>query len=95
MLLRDTDPDELVAAIAKAVAIALASTLEASREPLIVDGNEMARLASVSSATLDRLRRSGSIPSFLVGSSRRYQPDEVIAALIEASASNIGGDSRG
>ena len=51
------------------------------RAPLLVDGYEMARLLSVSRPTIDRLRATGKIPSVLVGSSRRYLPNDVVAAL--------------
>jgi excisionase family DNA binding protein len=90
LLVEETDPGTLAEGIAAAVLAALRPVLAESSPPLLVDGDEMARLAGVSRATIDRAVRDGIIPSVLVGRARRFRPDAVIDALTVA-----GADSRG
>jgi len=49
--------------------------------PELVPTDTMSAIAGVSPATLDRLRRSGKIPSVRVGNRRLYRPAAVIAAM--------------
>jgi len=64
-----------------AAATALAEfTNERTLPPELVDGVAMARLISVSRATLHRLRISG-MPAIAVGDTFRYRPATVIAWL--------------
>ncbi|QDT11294.1 hypothetical protein K239x_32890 [Planctomycetes bacterium K23_9] len=49
----------------------------------LVDGAELARQLCVSLSFIEKLRGNGTIPSILIRSSRRYDVDEVIAALKE------------
>ena len=81
---------ELAEQLAPILADRLAPNLERSTAPLLVDGQEMARLAGSSPSTIDRLRRAGTIPSVLVGSSRRYSPSDVIAALARSEGADDG-----
>jgi excisionase family DNA binding protein len=53
-------------------------------QQLLVDGNRLADLLSVSRPTVDRLVRDGRIPSIRMGARRLYRPTAVIEAL-EAS----------
>ena len=78
--LRDTDRDELVSEIVDKVVESIRREM-APRGPRLVDRHTMATLLSVSEPTLDRIVRSGKIPSKLVGSRRLFNPDDVIAAL--------------
>ncbi|WP_430454720.1 helix-turn-helix transcriptional regulator [Rhodopirellula europaea] len=87
LLIRDTDRDELTDAIAAAVLDRLTPLIAQSANPILVDGDEMARLAGVSRATLDRLRAAEAIPSVLIGSRRLYRAARVIAALESGPAS--------
>ena len=76
-------PDDLLEIkndIAAAVLDSLRPLIEES-QPLLVDRLKMAGLASVSVATLDRLVGRGQIPSVMVGSCRRFDPNEVVAQL--------------
>lgn len=90
LLVEETDPGTLAEGIAAAVLAALRPVLAESSPPLLVDGDEMARLAGVSRATIDRAVRDGIIPSVLVGRARRFRPDAVIEALTVAGADSKG-----
>ncbi|TWU54393.1 Helix-turn-helix domain protein [Rubripirellula tenax] len=86
LLIRDTDRDELIRDTAEAVAQLLRSESASETKPMLVDGDEMARLASISRPTVDRGVRSGLIPSVMIGRARRFRPDAVIAALESAGS---------
>ena len=90
LLLEETDPGTLADGIAAAVVAAMRPVLAESSRPLLVDGDEMARLAGVSRATIDRAVRDGIIPSVLVGRARRFRPHAVIDALTVAGADEKG-----
>ena len=90
LLIEERDPGTLADGIAAAVVAAMRPILAESSRPLLVDGDEMARLAGVSRTTIDRAVRDGIIPSVLVGRARRFRPEAVIDALTVA-----GGNERG
>ncbi len=73
--------DELNAIVGESVAKEIRRALAEQSPPLLVDADEMSRLAGVSRATIDRLRSNGVIPSVLVARRRLYRPEAVIAAL--------------
>lgn len=75
----ETSQDSLVQRIKAAVADVLADSQH--RPPKLVDGDELARLLSVSRQTVDRMRLAGEIPFIPMGRSIRYAPDAVVAAL--------------
>lgn len=83
LLLRDTDPDELRAAIVRDVVDKLRPMLE--RRPAvdkkIATRAEMARILQWSIPKLDRETTAKSIPSLMRGDRRTYVIDDVIAAL--------------
>ena len=81
---------ELAEQLAPLLADRLAPSLERTAAPLLVDSTEIARLVGSSPSTVDRLRRAGTIPSVLVGTSRRYCPGDVIAALARSEGANDG-----
>ncbi|TWU51141.1 excisionase family DNA-binding protein [Rubripirellula reticaptiva] len=85
LLIRDTNRDELIRDTAEAVAKLLRSENASEAMPMLVDGDEMARLAGISRPTIDRAVRSGLIPSIMVGRARRFRPAAVITALESAS----------
>lgn len=91
IMVEHVDVDSLVASITAAVMKELRPTLSASSSPMLVDGDEMARLASVSPQLIDKLRAAGTIPSVMAGRRRLYQPDAVIDAL----ANEKGGGENG
>ena len=78
LLIEEREPGTLADGIAAAVVAAMRPILAASSRPLLVDGDEMARLAGVSRATIDRAVRDQIIPSVLVGRARRFRPDAVV-----------------
>ena len=78
LLTQMIDFDPLVKQIVQAVARELASM---KPQPLLVSGDELAELISVSPSTVDRLTREDRIPSVKIGKLRRYNPDAVVAAL--------------
>ena len=80
LLLRDTDPDDLRAAIVADVIKALTPMLADSNQPQLVDGDRMAELASVSRPTIDRAVRDDIIPSVKIGRRRLFEPRAVIGA---------------
>lgn len=80
------DPDSLVDAIAAAVLDRMRAARSETSSPLLVDGDEMARLSGVSRPMIDRLRADGIIPSVQIGRCRRYRPEAVISALEAANA---------
>ncbi|MCA9130377.1 MAG: helix-turn-helix domain-containing protein [Bdellovibrionales bacterium] len=55
--------------------------LRAEGTPLLVDSVELAKRLSVSVSTIDRWTASGRIPRVRVGSVRRYDPADVLAAM--------------
>ncbi|WP_430453679.1 helix-turn-helix domain-containing protein [Rhodopirellula europaea] len=75
----ETSQDSLVSRIQAAIADVLAESRH--RPPQLVDGDELARLLSVSSQTVARMRQAGSIPFVEMGRLIRYSPDAVVAAL--------------
>ncbi len=81
-MLTPRELDELADAISERVAARLAS------QP--VDGfigkDEAAALLGCSVPTLERLTRSGAIPSHKVGKLRRYRPSEILTAKKEGGA---------
>lgn len=83
LLLRDTDPDDLRAAIVADVLKAIgASIRRANTMPKrIANRAEMAELLGWSIAKLDRRTREKAIPSLLDGDRRSYVIDDVIAAI--------------
>ena len=78
--------DELIRETVAAVVEALRPMLEQQPEPMLVDGDRMAEMLSISRSNIDRLRASSQIPSVMVGKRRLYEPQKVIDALAEASA---------
>jgi excisionase family DNA binding protein len=50
-------------------------------QQLLVDGNRLAELLSISRPTVDRWVRDGRIPSILVKRRRLFRPDAVVKAL--------------
>lgn len=76
-----TTPYKLIEAITAAVVAELRPMIEASTEPMLVDGDRMAELVGISRPNLDRLRAAGIVPSVSVGRRRLYRPDAVVAAL--------------
>lgn len=81
LILQGITLDDLVDAISSEVMSRLEPALAKSAAPMLVDGDEMARLASVSRPTIDRLRAADEIPSIPAGRRRLYDPAAVIAAL--------------
>lgn len=75
------DASDLVDAIAAAVLDRLRPVLAESSAPMLVDRDEMARLSSISSQMVDKLRAAGTVPSVMAGRRRLYCPADVIAAL--------------
>lgn len=82
LMIEGVDLDALTDAVAAAVVAKMKPLIEQSTAPLLVDGDEMARLAGVSRPTIDRLRAAKLIPSVLLGTRRMYQPSAVIEALV-------------
>lgn len=82
-MVEHVDVDSLVARITADVMAELRPVLSASSSPLLVDGDEMARLAGVSRPLIDRMRAAGTIPSMMAGRRRLYRPDDVIDALAQ------------
>lgn len=76
------DP-EFIAAVADAVVARIPKPESPATKPpaRLVDGNELARQIGVSLSFVEKLRADGTIPSILVGSSRRYDVDDVVAVL--------------
>ena len=70
------DIDALASAI-----VAKLPTPEPIDAPLLVDGNRLAELLSISRPTVDRLVRDDRVPSIMIGTRRLYRPDDVIKAL--------------
>ncbi|SMP41618.1 DNA binding domain-containing protein, excisionase family [Neorhodopirellula lusitana] len=90
LIFEGIEPDQLSECIARAVVDALKPILAESSRPLLVDSDEMARLAGISRPHLDRMRADGRIPSVLIGRRRLYRPDAVIAALEAGQATVVG-----
>lgn len=88
-MIESIDADALVACVAAAVVALMIPELGRSTAPMLVDRDEMARLASVSPQMIDKLRSAGTIPSVMAGRRRLYRPDAVIDAL--ASTNEKGG----
>ncbi|TWT73304.1 helix-turn-helix domain-containing protein [Allorhodopirellula solitaria] len=95
LFLQGIAPDELIDAIAAAVLDQIRPALSESSAPLLVDRDEMARLASISPPMVDKLRAAGTIPSVLAGRRRLYRPDAVIEALTAATRNEKGGAING
>lgn len=91
LILKDTDPNELRAAIAADVLAAIRPLLANSSAPRLVDGDRMAELAGVSRPTIDRLVRDQRVPSVKIGSRRLFAPQAVIDALAAATIANEKG----
>jgi len=75
--LSDDDTRNIVDGVVKA----LTPIIEKQSAPLLVDADELARLLSLSRATIDRLRADGVITSIGEGRLRRYDPNVSIAEL--------------
>lgn len=59
----------------------------ATASPTLVDAAEIARLLGISSRSVHRLAERGEIPHVRAGNKRRFDADEVLAALrIERTA---------
>jgi hypothetical protein len=88
LILKDTDPDALRAAIVADVLAAIGTAMQRGDElpKRIANRPEMARFLSYSLATLDRRTREGVIPSILDGDRRMYVIDDVLNALREGTA---------
>ena len=89
LILKDTDPNELRAAIAADVLAAIRPLLANSSAPRLVDGDRMAELAGVSRPTIDRAVRDGLIPSVRIGRRRLFEPRAVIDAWVAATVQNL------
>lgn len=87
LLLRDTDPDELRAAIVADLLAELRPLLAESSDPRLVGGDRMAELAGVSRPTIDRAVRDGLVPSVMIGRRRLFDPQRVIDSLASDSES--------
>ena len=74
--LSQDDLDSIVAGVVEALRPML------DTRPQLVPTDTMSRIAGVSPATLDRLRRARQIPSCKIGNRRLYRPDAVIAAMV-------------
>lgn len=81
IILQGVSLDDLTATITAAVVEQLKPLLAESTAPLLVDGQEMARLLTVSVNSVDRSRANGTIPSMRIGKRRLYDPHAVVAAL--------------
>lgn len=92
LLVEEIDPGMLADGIAAVVVAAIRPMLAEASAPMLVDGDEMARLAGVHRSTLDRAVRDGLIPSVRIGRARRFRPDAVIDALTAAGANEKGSD---
>lgn len=82
--LSDEDREAIINGVVEQIKPLLARRAE------LVPSDTMSSIVGVSTATLDRLRRAGRIPSVQIGNRRLYQPDAVIAAL--ADTKTKGGD---
>ena len=91
LLLRDTNPDDLRAAIVADVIKALSPMLAESNQPQLVDGDRMAELAGVSRPTIDRAVRDDTIPSVKIGRRRLFEPRAVIGAWTIEKATGANG----
>ena len=85
MLLRDTDPDELVARVTRSVIDQVAKLIGTQSRKRLLDRGEMADVLGVSVATFDRLRTTHPVPTKWVESVPRFDADAVIAALPDVS----------
>ena len=79
LLIECPDVDQLVERIADVVCERLAPLL--ASKPKAVGADELAEQISCSRATVDRLVKSGQIPSMKIGSSRRFVVEEVLRSL--------------
>lgn len=80
ILVQAFDTEDLIERVADRVVERLGPLFD-SKVELLVDGNRLAQLLKLSRPTVDRLRSSGTIPSVLIGTSRRYSPADVMNAL--------------
>ncbi|GAB5513727.1 MAG: hypothetical protein Rhob2KO_14520 [Rhodopirellula baltica] len=81
VVLTEDDYRSLIEGIHETVARAVSSQRGTNETPLLVKSSEMARLLSISENHLERMRKSGVVPSTTVGRSRRYCPQQVIETL--------------
>ncbi|GAB5514590.1 hypothetical protein [Rhodopirellula baltica] len=83
LILRDTDPEELRAAIVRDVVDSLRSVLNRKPEPakVIATRAEMAGILKWSLSKLDQRTRDKTIPSLMDGDRRSYVIADVIDAL--------------
>lgn len=83
LILRDTDPDDLRAAIVADVLAALRPMLErqSSIDKRIATRAEMARILGWSLAKLGRETAAGHIPSLLSGGRRCFEIEKVLEAV--------------
>lgn len=93
LILRDTDPKELRADIISDVVEVVRELLHEASQPQLVGGDRLAELLETSRPTIDRLVKSGAIPSVSIGRLRRFEVRAVIDALREsakkADAANV------
>ncbi|QDV66977.1 hypothetical protein Poly24_06670 [Rosistilla carotiformis] len=88
LILRDTDPDRLRAAIVRDVLDAIRPLL---RQPAPPDSrrccsrDELAKILGWSIAKLDRRTKAGAIPSIMDDGRRIYIVDDVLEALKQAT----------
>ncbi|MDM4017766.1 helix-turn-helix transcriptional regulator [Roseiconus lacunae] len=76
------DLNQVASTIATAVTQLVRESIDVQAAPgQLVDVNEMARRSGVSSSTLERRVKGGSVPSIKIGSRRLFDPDAVFAAL--------------
>ena len=64
----------------------------ASEAPLSVSAREAANVLRVSVSTIERLTRSGALPSVKIGSLRRYRV-ETLKAFLQSRESAVGGEA--
>ncbi len=83
LILRDTDPDALRAAIVADVLAAIGPAIKRGSDlpKRIANRTEMAEILGWSIAKLDRRTKTKAIPSLLDGDRRSYVIDEVVNAI--------------
>jgi excisionase family DNA binding protein len=57
---------------------------------MLVDGDKLTLILGISRATIDRLVKTGKLPSVLVGRRRLYRPEDCVLALAKASQRSGG-----
>ena len=77
MLLSPIEIEQLAEALANRLCKKL--KLGTDEPASLLDVNQVAELLGCSVATVERLTRSGSLPSIKIGRLRRYRPNEIVA----------------